>query len=67
MAGYFIVNFAQVAVHLHQRIAVGPGSLRDEVIDVVRPVLNRRTGNAASLHQDLTIAECRLSLLESEP
>ena len=39
---------------LHRRVLVGDGALRDEVVDVVRPVLDRRvTAASALLHDDL--------------
>ena len=39
---------------LHRRVLVGDGALRDEVVDVVRPVLDRRVAAApAALHDDL--------------
>ena len=46
---------AEVAVDpLHGRVLVGDGALRDEVVDVVRPVLDRRVAAAgALLHHDL--------------
>ena len=45
---------AEVAVNpLHQRVAVGLGSLRDEVVNIVRPVLDRRiAASSATLHHD---------------
>ena len=37
---------------LHRRVLVGDGTLRDEVVDVVRPVLDRRVAAAAALLDD---------------
>ena len=37
---------------LHRRVLVGDGALRDEVVDVVRPVLDRRVAAAAALLDD---------------
>ena len=46
---------AEVAVDpLHRRVLVGRGALGDEVVDVLRPVLDRRVAAArAFLHDDL--------------
>ena len=44
---------AEVAVDpLHRRVLVGDGALRDEVVDVRRPVLDRRVAAAAALLDD---------------
>ena len=44
---------AEVPVHpLHRRVLVGDGPLRDEVVDVVRPVLDRRVPAARVLLDD---------------
>ena len=41
---------AEVAVHpLHRRALVGHGALGDEVVDVLRPVLNRRVAHTRVL------------------
>ena len=37
---------------LHRRVLVGDGALRDEVVDVVRPVLDRRVAAAAAVLDD---------------
>ncbi len=66
-AGYFIVSLgAEVAINpLHRRVPVGRGTLGDEVVDVLRPVLDRRVP-AASVVLDHDLDDRRVQGVSAE-